>query len=122
MRSFCENPVIEVRLHYPELLPATSSSVSRITNKNLFFLDWPVFNEVDNLVHKDHDRLDNQRVSGFLKKDKFAFASVNDSLKDCLWASFSKNNKSYVPVLSAVESHISCMHQLSIMKGEHFIF
>ncbi|KAG8145639.1 putative Eukaryotic elongation factor 2 kinase protein [Naja naja] len=26
-------------------------------------LDWPVFNEVDNLVHRDHEGLDNQRDS-----------------------------------------------------------
>lgn len=36
------------------------------------FLDWPVFNEVDNLVHKVYDQLDNQRVSVFPSENKIA--------------------------------------------------
>lgn len=37
-----------------------------------FVLDWPVFNEVDNLVHKDYDQLDNQRVSVFPMENEIA--------------------------------------------------
>lgn len=37
-----------------------------------FVLDWPVFNEVDNLVHKDSDQLDNQRVSVFSMENEIA--------------------------------------------------
>ncbi|EMP34970.1 Eukaryotic elongation factor 2 kinase [Chelonia mydas] len=39
------------------------SSPSSATPHKMDMLHWPVFNEVDNLVHKDHDRLDNQRDS-----------------------------------------------------------
>ncbi|XP_074866438.1 eukaryotic elongation factor 2 kinase isoform X3 [Carettochelys insculpta] len=39
------------------------SSPSSATPHKMDMLHWPVFNEVDNLVHKDHDHLDNQRVS-----------------------------------------------------------
>ncbi|XP_074866437.1 eukaryotic elongation factor 2 kinase isoform X2 [Carettochelys insculpta] len=39
------------------------SSPSSATPHKMDMLHWPVFNEVDNLVHKDHDHLDNQRDS-----------------------------------------------------------
>ncbi|KAH1184131.1 eukaryotic elongation factor 2 kinase [Mauremys mutica] len=39
------------------------SSPSSATPHKMDMLHWPVFSEVDNLVHKDHDHLDNQRDS-----------------------------------------------------------
>ncbi|XP_044289257.1 eukaryotic elongation factor 2 kinase isoform X3 [Varanus komodoensis] len=41
-------------------LPSSPSSATPHSHK-LEHLHWPVFNEVDDLVHKDHDVLDNQR-------------------------------------------------------------
>ncbi|XP_063171289.1 eukaryotic elongation factor 2 kinase isoform X3 [Candoia aspera] len=43
-------------------LPSSPSSATPHSQK-LEGLHWPVFNEVDNLVHKDHEGLDNQRDS-----------------------------------------------------------
>lgn len=43
---------------------------STLSLQIFFFLDWPVFNEVDNLVHRDYDQLDNQRVSVFPTENK----------------------------------------------------
>uniref|UniRef100_A0A2D4LRH6 Eukaryotic elongation factor 2 kinase n=2 Tax=Micrurus spixii TaxID=129469 RepID=A0A2D4LRH6_9SAUR len=43
-------------------LPSSPSSVTPHSQKTEG-LHWPVFNEVDNLVHKDHEGLDNQRDS-----------------------------------------------------------
>uniref|UniRef100_A0A8C4W0V0 Eukaryotic elongation factor 2 kinase n=1 Tax=Gopherus evgoodei TaxID=1825980 RepID=A0A8C4W0V0_9SAUR len=39
------------------------SSPSSATPHKMDMLHWPVFSEVDNLVHKNHDHLDNQRDS-----------------------------------------------------------
>ncbi|KAM6352386.1 eukaryotic elongation factor 2 kinase isoform 7-T10 [Alca torda] len=41
-------------------LPCSPSSATPHSQK-MDMLNWPVFNEVDNLVHKDYDQLDNQR-------------------------------------------------------------
>ncbi|KFU93866.1 Eukaryotic elongation factor 2 kinase [Chaetura pelagica] len=41
-------------------LPCSPSSATPHSQK-VDMLNWPVFNEVDNLVHKDDDQLDNQR-------------------------------------------------------------
>ncbi|XP_039216485.1 eukaryotic elongation factor 2 kinase isoform X3 [Crotalus tigris] len=43
-------------------LPSSPSSATPHSQK-MEGLHWPVFNEVDNLVHKDHEGLDNQRDS-----------------------------------------------------------
>ncbi|XP_066465585.1 eukaryotic elongation factor 2 kinase isoform X2 [Tiliqua scincoides] len=43
-------------------LPSSPSSATPQSQK-ADMLHWPVFNEVDNLVHKDHESLDNQRDS-----------------------------------------------------------
>uniref|UniRef100_A0A8C8RAC0 Eukaryotic elongation factor 2 kinase n=1 Tax=Pelusios castaneus TaxID=367368 RepID=A0A8C8RAC0_9SAUR len=43
-------------------LPSSPSSATPHSHK-MDMLHWPVFNEVDNLIHKDHDHLDNQRDS-----------------------------------------------------------
>lgn len=66
-RCFCEKTA--VKWWYVELFPQACYPYNK---QIFFFLDWPVFNEVDNFVHKDYDELDNQRVSVFPTENEIA--------------------------------------------------